>query len=378
MPSKPANPSRRDSRRFTPAQLWTGLLSLAVAVGLLLFLDRYLDRLATDRPGDWARILIEEMTGSIVAALLVPVMVYVTRRWPPLSARWPLHLPIQVLAATLIAGVHTSATSVLRTLLIVFPGLSDGHEYLLTPQAYLLSLPAGFVVYAVFSAITMVVDRYRGARNRELEAVELRAQLAQAQMQVLRRQLEPQFLFNTLKSIAELVYANPKAAEEMISRMSALLRHSFTSEQSHETTLAEEVRVLDLYLDIMRLRYAERLFVQVDAPAELARARVPRLLLQPLVENALRYGADPSLSLVAVRVSARAEDGALAIRVHDRSGCSEEALRSAGLANLGERIVRLYGSDYGITSRNDEEGIELIVKLPLKFAEDRLPSEARA
>ena len=83
-------------------------------------------------------------------------------------------------------------------------------------------------------------------------------------------------------------------------------------------------------------------------------------------------------SLVAVRVNARAEDGVLAIRVQDRSGCNEEALRGVGLSNLSERIVRLYGPDYGITSRNDEEGIEIIVKLPLKFAEDKASSESRA
>ncbi len=356
-------------RRFTPAQLWAGLMALAVAVGLLLFLDRYLDRIVTDRPGDWARILIEEMSSTLIAALLVPAMIYLTRRWPPFGPRWFVNIPANVLAAIVAAGIHTSASLVLRTLLITFPGLAGGHDYELTPQKYLLAIPSGLVIYALIAAITMVVDRYRGARNRELEAVELRAQLTQAQLQVLRRQLEPQFMFNTLKSTAELIYANPKAAEEMIARMSALLRHSFNSEQTHETTLAEEMRVLDLYLDIMRLRYAERLFVQVDTPAELQKARVPRLLLQPLVENALRYGADPSLSLVAIRVNVRAEGQTLVIRVHDRSGCGEEMLRGAGLANVAERITRLYGPGYGLSSRPDEEGIELIVKLPLRIAE---------
>ncbi len=357
------------SRRFTPTQLWGGLLAMATAVALLLFLDRYLGRLASDRSIEWLRILLEEATGTYVAALLVPVMVYATRRWPPFGPRWPRHLPLHGLIVLAVGFTHTTATGLLRQLLITWPGLDGAGDYSLSLHRYLLALPAEAIVYAVVVALTLVVDRYRGVRNRELEAVELRAQLSQAQLLVLQRQLEPHFLFNTLKSIAQLVYANPKAAEEMIARMTALLRHSFTSEQTPETTLADELRLLELYLEIMRLRYAERLFVQVDSPPELARARVPRFLLQPLVENALRHGDDPAMTLVAARVTVRAEDDSLVIRIRDHSHCDDQSPHSVGVTNATARIAQLYGPGYGLTSRRTEEGIEVTVRLPLRLGE---------
>lgn len=360
-------PSMKDRRRFTPTQLWGGLLAMATAVSLLLFLDRYLGRLASDRSTDWLRILLEEGTGTFVAALLVPVMVYATRRLPPFGPHWLRNLPLHVAIAMAVGLVHITATQTLRYLLITLPGLEGAADYGVSLNRYVLSLPAGFIVYAVVMALTLVVDRYRGARNRELEAVELRAQLTQAQLLALQRQLEPQFLFGTLRSIAQLVYANPKAAEEMIARMTALLRHSFDSEKSHETTLADELRVLDLYLEIMRLRYAERLFVQVDAPPELARATVPRFLLQPLVENALAHGDDPAMTLVAVRVSVRAEGESLLIRVRDHSHCEDQSPRSIGIVNATARIAQLYGPGYGLASERTAEGIEVTVRLPLRL-----------
>lgn len=342
-------------------------MAMATAVSLLLFLDRYLGRLASDRSIDWLRILLEEATGTYVAALLVPVMVYATRRLPPFGPHWLRNLPLHVVIAMIVGLAHVTTTQTLRYLLIALPGLDGAGEYGVSLHRYVLSLPAGFIVYAVVAALTLVIDRYRGARNRELEAVELRAQLTQAQLLALQRQLEPQFLFGTLRSIAQLVYANPKAAEEMISRMTALLRHSFDSDKSHETTLADELRVLDLYLEMMRLRYAERLFVQVDSPPELARATVPRFLLQPLVENALAHGDDPAMTLVAVRVSVRAENDSLLIRVRDHSRCEDCSPRSIGIVNAAARIAQLYGPGYGLSSERSAEGIEVTVRLPLRL-----------
>lgn len=340
---------------------------MATAISLLLFLDRYLGRLGSDRAAEWLRVLVEESSSTYIAALLVPVMVLATRRLPPFGAQWARNLPLHVLIALAVGFAHTTITYLLRQALIGWPALPGAGDYSLSLHRYLLALPTEFIVYAVVVALTLVVDRYRGARNRELEAVELRAQLTQAQLLALQRQLEPQFLFGTLRSIAQLVYANPKAAEEMIARMTALLRHSFSGEQSHETTLEHELHVLDLYLEIMRQRYAERLFVQVDAPRELARATLPRFLLQPLVENALRNGDDPSMSLVAARVTVRAEDGGLVIRIRDHSRGIDPSRHSIGIVNAAARIAQLYGPGYGLTSEPTAEGVEVTVRLPLRL-----------
>ncbi len=359
------NSTTRKSRRVTGKQFALGLFTLASAIGLLLFVDRYLTRVTVGRTDDWIRVLVEQLSSAYVAALLVPLMVYGTRRLPPFGRGWALHVPMHFAIAIGVGMLHTSLTNLSRIGLIELTGLGLG-DYDLTANRFLLALPNQLIVYAVVVGITLVVDRYRAARNRELEAAELKSRLTLAQLEALRRQLEPHFLTTTLNTVSELVYTNPKAAEEMIARLTALLRHAFAPDQEHETTLGEELRTLDLYLDMMRLRFAERLFVQIDAPAELHLARVPRTLLQPLVENALECSSDPSQSLVAVRVSARREADDLVVRVRDRGpGCSQSA-RSVGLANTAARIQHLYGSEYGITlTEADEGGAEVRVRLPL-------------
>ena len=363
----PASPVRKKSRRVTSRQFALGLFVLATAIGLLLFVDRYLTRVTSGRSDDWLRVLLEQLSGTYVAALLIPLMVYGTRRLPPFGSGWPLNLPLHFAIAIGVGILHTLLTSLSRSGLIELTGIGLG-DYDLSLYRFVLALPNQLIVYAVVVGITLVVDRYRAVRNRELEAAELKSRLTRAQLEALRRQLEPHFLTSSLNTISELIYTSPKAAEEMISRLTALLRHAFAPGQEHETTLGEELRTLDLYLDMMRLRFAERLFVQIDAPAELHAARVPRTLLQPLVENALKCSAEPNASLVAVRVSIRREQDDLAIRVRDRGpGCSESA-RGQGLANITARIQTLYGNDYGISLKEaDEGGAEVTVRLPLRL-----------
>lgn len=354
------------SRRVTAKQFALGLFVLSSAIGLLLFIDRFLSRVTAGRTDDWLRVLVEQLSASYVAALLIPLMVYGTRRLPPFGRGWVLHLPMHFAIALGVGLLHTTLTSVARIVLVEFTGLGEG-DYDLHTNRFLLALPNQLIVYAVVVGITLVVDRYRAVRNRELEAAELKSRLTLAQLEALRRQLEPHFLTTTLNTVSELVYTSPKAAEEMIARLTALLRHAFAPDQEHETALGEELRTLDLYLDMMRLRFAERLFVQIDAPAELHSLRVPRTLLQPLVENALKCSAEPNQSLVAVRVSARREADALVVRVRDRGpGCTASA-RSVGLANIAARIQTLYGDDYGISFKEAEEGgAEVVVRLPVR------------
>lgn len=342
---------------------------LASAIGLLLFVDRYLTRVTAGRSDDWLRVLAEQLSGAYVAALLIPLMVYGTRRLPPFGRAWAIHLPMHFAIAVGVGVLHTTLTSLARIGLVELTGLGLG-DYDLSANRYLLALPNQLIVYAVVVGITLVVDRYRAARNRELEAAELKSRLTLAQLEALRRQLEPHFLTSTLNTVSELVYSNPKAAEEMIARLTALLRHAYAPDQEHETTLGEELRTLDLYLDMMRLRFAERLFVQIDSPPELNVARVPRTLLQPLVENALKCSAEPNLSLVAVRVTIRRDGDDLAIRVRDRGpGCTESA-RGLGLRNIATRIQTLYGPDYGIALKEaDEGGAEVSLRLPLRLPE---------
>lgn len=367
MPSaSPLRPptSEPERSRVRRQRLGWGLLLLSTALGLLTFMDRYLSRVAGGRSADLLRVLLEEMSGAWAAALLVPLMVILARRFPINRRQWIPHLGLHAGFALLVGASHTALAAVLRTVLVALPGFSD-QSYLPDIQRVLLALPNQLIVYALVIAITHQIDRYRAARNRELEAERLRASLTEAQLEALRRQLEPHFLFTTLNAVSELIYSRPSAAEEMIRRLSALMKHAFAPAREHEATLAEELRVLDLYLDIMRLRFAERLFVQIDVPEALRGMRIPRLLLQPLLDNALRRSDEPEQTLVAVKLIARDVDGRLRLKVVDQSTRQVDPDADVGLQNAAERIRRMYGEGYGLHRRSEPEGSAIEVDLPL-------------
>ncbi|MBN8425916.1 MAG: histidine kinase [Xanthomonadales bacterium] len=351
--------------RVRRKRLAWGLFFLSSALGAVLFIDRYLSRIAGGKDADILRVLIEELSSAYSAALLVPLMVWLARRWPVMGAGWSRRIGLHLPFAALTGMLHTTLNSMSRWALIYLPGIAEV-DYLPTVQRYLLSLPNQMIVYGLVIAITHTIDRYRAARNRELDAERMRAHLTLAQLDALRRQLEPHFLFTTLNAVSTLIYSKPAAAEEMIARLSSLLKHAFSPEQQHETSLAEELRLLDLYLDIMRLRFDERLFVQIDIPEELRHARVPRLLLQPLVDAALRRSADPSKALVAVKLVARADHGRLILRVSDQSDDSRIDVGDIGLDNARQRIRRMYGEQYDLRREAAVlEGSDTIVEMPL-------------
>lgn len=360
----PDDPDTLQQRaRVRRLRLGVGLLMLSTALGLLTFTDRYLSRVAGGRPTELFRVLFEEMSGAWAAALLVPLMVWLARRLTVSGPRWPVHLGLHLACAIGVGSLHTALSALLKTLLVYLPGISDS-GYTPELQRYFLALPNQVIVYALVVAITHQIDRYRMARNRELESERLRVSLTEAQLEALRRQLEPHFLFTTLNSVSELIYSRPSAAEEMIRRLGALLKHAFATSREHEASLAEELRVLDLYLDIMRLRFAERLFVQIDVPDDLRGMRLPRLLLQPLLDSALRRSDDPGHTLLAVKLQAREHGGRLLLQVSDQGGGTDSE-PDIGLDNAAERIRRLYGEGYGMRRESAAEGSRLTVELPL-------------
>ena len=183
------------------------------------------------------------------------------------------------------------------------------------------------------------------AGERERATVQLQAQLTDARLAALSSQLNPHFLFNALNSIAELVHRDPDAADGMIVGLATLLRHSLESSATQEVPLDEELRLLGHYLDIERIRLGERLRVEWSVAPEARAALVPPLLLQPLVENAVRHGISRRLTPGTIRVQARREDGCLAIEVHDEGqGDSAGGGFGIGLATTRQRLEALHGA----------------------------------
>jgi sensor histidine kinase YesM len=196
----------------------------------------------------------------------------------------------------------------------------------------------------------------------------LKTQLARAELGLLKMQLQPHFLFNTLNAISEQVHADPEAAERMITHLSELLRHTIHSGEAQEISLGEELALLERYLVIQQARFAGRLEVTLDVDAGAMEALVPNLVLQPLVENAIRHGIAPRASGGRVDVIARRdlEKSHLLLEVRD-DGIGLEAARArrrsetdtregVGIANTTSRLRQLYGVDYELTLRNGPTG----------------------
>jgi LytS/YehU family sensor histidine kinase len=207
------------------------------------------------------------------------------------------------------------------------------------------------------------------AREREAQADRLASQLAEARLEALSSRLNPHFLFNALNSIAELVHRDADAADRMIIGLSALLRSSLEQAAHAEVPLDEELRLLGHYLDIEKIRLGERLRVEWAIAEDTREALVPPLLLQPLVENAVRHGISRRLSPGCIRVQAQRQGGELQIEIHDDGTAPGSAGGGfgIGLATTRARLAALYGNGATLELRRDDSpGTSACLRLPFR------------
>jgi signal transduction histidine kinase len=214
--------------------------------------------------------------------------------------------------------------------------------------------------------------RYRG---RERQATELQSQLAEAHLEALRRQLDPHFLFNTLNAVSSLVERDPRGVRRMIARLSELLRYSLDAENSPEIPLRKELELLGRYLDIMQIRFQGRLDVRQQIADEALDALVPTLVLQPLVENAIKHGVEKLDEGGRIAIEAAPEGDMLVLRVRDNGPDAgsfrlpaEANGRGVGLQNTLARLERLYGRNqrFALVPSEEGPGMTAEVRLPLR------------
>jgi LytS/YehU family sensor histidine kinase len=230
------------------------------------------------------------------------------------------------------------------------------------------------IAYALILTVTYLIDSRDKVARQMTETARLNEQLSKAQLAALRRQMEPHFMFNALNSIAGLVRDHRNdAAVSMIVGLSEFLRRS--SEDSHrpQVTLAEEVEYLQRYVDIQQVRFGDRLRVSVDIPVDLMDAQVPGLLLQPLVENAIKHGVATRVLGGNVRVAGSRRDGKLYLSVYNDGSSFAEDWQTqgagVGLANLRTRLQILHGEASELQMRRaGPDGVEVLVSLPLEEA----------
>lgn len=348
--------------------LLAAFLLLAFFFSTEAWLSNYFD--LYDAKVDYWFVLFKYAVRWMPWAALIPLILFLDRR---LKRRIPQPL--------VIIAFHTVSSVVFALLQVL---LANRISYLardwLSQFNYSTRFPYTVTNYFHFNILTYWVvigaayafETYRKYKARELTAARLETKLAQANLQVLKMQVHPHFLFNTLHTIAALISRDQKAAHEMITRLSDLLRATLDQSGRQEIPLHEELDILKKYLEIMKVRFGERLRIELDTERDTLNALVPNFILQPLVENAIQHGILPRKEggTIAVRTSSR--DGRLVIQItDDGEGLKEgkEALekKGFGLKSTRERLEKLYGPEHAFEFVNREGGgSRLTLRIPFR------------
>ncbi len=261
------------------------------------------------------------------------------------------------------AGAH----AVVNTLM--FNDLTPAPEILSSAAHFLHTALYWFWFYFSWTTAYLALSYSVTAQAQERHAAELAVKAQEAQVRALRYQINPHFLFNTLNAIAALVRDAPAKAEEMVVQLSDFFRRSLSVNPMEEVTLAREVDLQRLYLEIERTRFPDRLRLEVALDAGAAEARVPALLLQPLVENAVKHGVARSPAPTCVRIRARVDGPVLEIVVENDAVAQGTASggEKVGLRNVAERLRSLYGSEAGLSAGDIADGgFRNILRIPLR------------
>lgn len=321
----------------------------------------------------WGRLFLSELLCWLPFALMTPLILRLGRKYPPTRLRpfstWAVHLGTCLAMNTLEAAWTAWLTWTLNPF-----AMSSSHgtygQILFTK--FYGALVLSTMLYAAILAVGHMLDARERLAWAQTETARLNEQLSKAQLEALRRQIEPHFLFNALNSIAGLVREKKNdAAVSMIARLSEFLRRVTEASDRQLVPLAEEMEFLDKYLEIQKVRFAERMQLSVDVPRELLPAQVPSLLLQPLVENAIKHGIAKRAQGGEIRVSAARNNGTLTIKVYNdgpgiRAGW-ESAQSGVGIANVRTRMQGLYGPGFGLHVRNEAPGgVEVAVTVPYR------------
>lgn len=350
-------------------------------VGLLFAGNSYLSLWMAGRPAPFATLAIWLQASWQFFSLLTWPVLWLVRRFPLDRQRWTRTVAVFACAGVVVAIVMTIWDVGVILLVGSFTDLAplagpyqQASFFQLCEQWFPRNTPLTVIAYAGMVASFHARSYYRRLQERELNSSQLEAQLAQARLAVLKAQLQPHFLFNTLNSISTLMHRDVDAADRMIARLADLLRLSMDSSSAQEVPLRQELDFLQHYLEIEQVRFSDRLRVSLDIEPATLNASVPSLILQPLVENAIRHGISPRRGPGRIAISSRRQGDDLELRVSDdgvglaanRRGALREGL---GLANTRARLDQLYGDRHRLELLEAaESGFEVRLSIPFHSA----------
>jgi two-component system LytT family sensor kinase len=354
---------------------WGWVFGLATALSVFSTMQAYRLTLINTRPGMTiylGKLFLLNLSLWYIPALLIPAVVWAARRFP-----FDTGHKLRAVLAHAVGALTFASTHILGLIAVRFLLYETGGKPPTVPwpryfqNRVFEQLDASLMIYAVIVGVSHAIAYYHESQERKLRAAQLETRLVEARLKTLEAELHPHFLFNTLHAISTLVHRDPESADRMISRLSDLLRITFDRTGEPKVSLKEEIDFLQKYLDIEQTRFQDRLSVSVNIDPEALDGEVPRMILQPIVENAIKHGIAGRNGGDTVQITAGQDNGRLWMQVRDNGAGLQvrtlKALRTGvGLSNTRARLDCLYGRHYRLEFTDKHGGLSVLIEIPFQ------------
>jgi len=319
--------------------------------------------------GQYGFILVNELTATLLISILSPFLLWGFVKYPIRRRHFFRLIGFHLILAVLYGFCHTSLMIVSRKVVYSLFNWPDYQSGILIFR-YLMEFQKQFPLYWFIYGIFSLLQYIRKNQERQLKTSLLEKQLSEARLQALKMHLNPHFLFNTLNMISSFMYENIEKADQMIVNLCDLLRQTLDTQDHQKLPLTHEIKILNLYLTIMKARFGDSLQTRLEIEESTESALFPVLLLQPLVENSIKYSSNRTDRIVEVVIISRKISDQLEIIIRDNGpGLSTEHQDKKedgiGLQITQDRLFQLYGSDHTFTMMNQQEGgLEVCIVIP--------------
>ncbi len=344
------------------------VLIVCTAFALINFLQDYFFAINFDRQFEAWEKLFYYFLYFYTWGLLYFIIVFVAGKFKLEKKTWVKHLPIHIVAGAFIAFLHRLLTTI-PYLLIFYP---DKWREVSLSAIYTKTIGSSFdafVSYWIILGAYYGAEYYKQFKESKLKEAELEKQLAQANLQALKMQLHPHFLFNTLHTVSSLMQEDINAARKVLAKLSDLLRQTLDNMGRQFIRLSSELDFLKSYLEIEKIRFQERLRIVYDIQTETLSAAVPNLILQPLVENAIKHGIASKAEGGEVKISSSKLNTLLVLKVSDNIGNGNDSnfKEGVGLTNTRKRLVQIYKTAFSLVIQcHPRQGFSVTLTLPFK------------
>lgn len=336
-------------------------------LALILGVNRYIRLLSVGEHTSFYSAVRPGLFDYWIWAALTPLVFWLAKNIPFTRRRLWLVIAAHAVFCVAVSLLHVGVADIIGLAAPNVKGFTGSR----LQARFVFTFYSDIWMYWPLVGLWNLVTYQRRFREREMRAAQLESQLARAELEALRNQLQPHFLFNTLNSISALMQDDPEAAEDMLADLSYMLRGSLLANANQEITMGREIDLLQAYLRIQRKRFEDRLEVNVDIQPETLNAVVPTLILQPLVENAIRHGITPLPRRGNISITACKKDAQLVLQVSDDGcGLAPDYKEGIGLSNTRKRLKQLYGNDAILEVRGaPQKGTVASVLLPFRIVQ---------